>query len=93
MLDACRELGITVFAYSPLGRGFLTGQVRSPDDLAADDFRRILPRFSPENFHKNLELVDNLQAIAARKGMFDASSLSRLGNLQCQADALLCCTI
>lgn len=54
--------------YSPLGRGFLTGQVKSRDDFAADDFRRILPRFSEENFHRNLEFVDKLSAMAARKG-------------------------
>ncbi|KAM7217092.1 Aldo-keto reductase yakc [Rhypophila decipiens] len=68
ILATARELGISVFAYSPLGRGFLTGQVRSPDDFAADDFRRLLPRFSPENFAKNLELVDKFQELAKKKG-------------------------
>ncbi|KAK3689339.1 NADP-dependent oxidoreductase domain-containing protein [Podospora appendiculata] len=69
LLATCRELGVTVFAYSPLGRGFLTGQVRSPDDFAVDDFRRTLPRFSPENFYKNLQIVDKLQALAEKKGV------------------------
>jgi aryl-alcohol dehydrogenase-like predicted oxidoreductase len=68
LLAACRELGVTVFAYSPLGRGFLTGQIRSIADLEADDYRRILPRFSPENFPKNIELVDSLKALASKKG-------------------------
>ncbi|KAK4178981.1 NADP-dependent oxidoreductase domain-containing protein [Triangularia setosa] len=68
LLDTCRELGVTVFAYSPLGRGFLTGQIKSLDDFAADDFRRIVPRFSPENFPKNLEVVEKLGEIAKRKG-------------------------
>jgi len=69
LLATCRELGVTVFAYSPLGRGFLTGQIRSRDDFAADDFRRMLPRFNEENFPKNLELVDVLQTIATKKGV------------------------
>ncbi|KAK3377346.1 Aldo/keto reductase-like protein [Lasiosphaeria ovina] len=68
LLAACRELGVTVFAYSPLGRGFLTGQIRTIDDFAPDDFRRAVPRFSPENFPKNLVLVDKFQAMAAAKG-------------------------
>ncbi|KAK4663807.1 uncharacterized protein QC763_502650 [Podospora pseudopauciseta] len=68
LLDTCRELGVTVFAYSPLGRGFLTGQIKSVDDFAADDFRRLVPRFSPENFPKNLEVVEKLGEIAKRKG-------------------------
>ncbi|KAK0625024.1 Aldo/keto reductase-like protein [Bombardia bombarda] len=68
LLATCRELGITVFAYSPLGRGFLSGQFRSPDDFEADDFRRMVPRYSKENFPKNLELVDRLAELAAKKG-------------------------
>lgn len=68
ILATARELGITVFAYSPLGRGFLTGQIRSPDDFAPDDYRREIPRFSRENFGKNLELVDKLRALAKEKG-------------------------
>jgi aryl-alcohol dehydrogenase-like predicted oxidoreductase len=68
ILDVCRELDICFVAYSPLGRGFLTGQITSIDDLAADDFRRHSPRFSPENFQKNFELVDKVKEIAAEKG-------------------------
>jgi aryl-alcohol dehydrogenase-like predicted oxidoreductase len=68
LLAACRELGVTVFAYSPLGRGLLTGQLRSPDDFAEDDFRRAIPRFSKENFPKNLVLVEQFRTLAAKKG-------------------------
>lgn len=55
--------------YSPLGRGFLTGALKSPDDFAADDYRRFSPRFQGENFAKNLLLVDQVQALAADKGV------------------------
>jgi len=68
VLATCRELGIALIAYSPLGRGFLTGQFKSPDDLAADDWRRNNPRFQGENFQKNLELVEKVKEIAASKG-------------------------
>ena len=68
MLEKCRELGIGFVPYSPLGRGFLTGTIRTPDDFEADDFRRTNPRFVGENFAKNLELVDKVRAIAADKG-------------------------
>jgi aryl-alcohol dehydrogenase-like predicted oxidoreductase len=68
VLATCRELGIGFIAYSPLGRGFLTGQIKSYDDLAADDYRRIQPRFQGENFQKNLDLVDRLGEIAKEKG-------------------------
>jgi aryl-alcohol dehydrogenase-like predicted oxidoreductase len=68
ILAACRELGIGFVAYSPLGRGFLTGQIRSPDDLAPDDFRRHSPRFQGENFQKNLDLVRHVQELARDKG-------------------------
>lgn len=68
LLSTCRELGVAMIAYSPLGRGFLTGAIRSPDDFDESDFRRFSPRFAPENFHKNLELVDKLTEIAAKKG-------------------------
>ncbi len=68
VLDTCRELGIGFVPYSPLGRGFLTGQIKSPDDFAPDDFRRMNPRFQGENFQKNLELVDAVRAIATEKG-------------------------
>jgi aryl-alcohol dehydrogenase-like predicted oxidoreductase len=67
-LATARELGIAIVAYSPIGRGFLTGALKSPDDFAEDDFRRHSPRFSAENFGKNLEMVSHVQAIAAKKG-------------------------
>ena len=66
-LAVCRELGIGFVAYSPLGRGFLTGQIRTFDDLAPDDFRRMNPRFQGENFQRNLDLVDRLVEIARKK--------------------------
>ena len=68
ILAACRELGIGFVAYSPLGRGFLTGQFKTFEDLAADDYRRFSPRFQGENFHKNLDLVKAVEAIAHQKG-------------------------
>jgi aryl-alcohol dehydrogenase-like predicted oxidoreductase len=67
-LQTCRELGIGFVAYSPLGRGFLTGQIRSVEDLADDDFRRNNPRFQGENFEWNLELVERVREIADEKG-------------------------
>ncbi len=67
ILPTCRELGITFIAYSPLGRGFLTGQIKSPSDLAADDWRHNNPRFQGENFNKNLDLVAQIEALAAKK--------------------------
>jgi aryl-alcohol dehydrogenase-like predicted oxidoreductase len=67
-LPTCRELGIGFVAYSPLGRGFLTGRFRSPDDLAPDDWRRNNPRFQGENFQRNLDLVARVEAIARKKG-------------------------
>jgi len=67
-LDACRKLGVGLVAYSPLGRGFLTGAIRSPDDFDADDYRRNNPRFQGENFARNLTLVDTVTEIAAAKG-------------------------
>jgi aryl-alcohol dehydrogenase-like predicted oxidoreductase len=68
VLPACREVGIGFVAYSPLGRGFLTGQIKSPDDLAPDDVRRGHPRFQGENFQRNLDLVTRVQEIAREKG-------------------------
>ena len=68
LLDLTQTLAIAFVAYSPLGRGFLTGQIRSVDDLAPDDFRRSSPRFQGENFQKNLELVDAVRAVAEQKG-------------------------
>jgi aryl-alcohol dehydrogenase-like predicted oxidoreductase len=67
ILETCRELGIAFVAYSPLGRGFLTGQIKKPEDLAADDYRRFSPRFQGENFTKNLELVSKIVELAAEK--------------------------
>jgi aryl-alcohol dehydrogenase-like predicted oxidoreductase len=68
VLPVCRELGIGFVPFSPLGRGLLSGTVTSIDDMPADDFRRWLPRFQGDNFQKNLELVNPLKEIAARKG-------------------------
>jgi aryl-alcohol dehydrogenase-like predicted oxidoreductase len=68
LLSLCAELGITFVAYSPLGRGFLTGQIKTFEDLAPDDFRRIAPRFQGDNFQKNLQLVDRITKIASEKG-------------------------
>jgi aryl-alcohol dehydrogenase-like predicted oxidoreductase len=68
VLDTCRSLGIGFVAYSPLGRGFLTGRFRSIEDLAPDDWRRNNPRFQGENFEKNLELVAKVESLAAGKG-------------------------
>jgi aryl-alcohol dehydrogenase-like predicted oxidoreductase len=67
LIPTCRELGIGFVPYSPLGRGFLTGQIRTPDDLAPDDFRRSNPRFQGENFARNMELVETVREIAAEK--------------------------
>ena len=69
VLPTLRELGIGLVAYSPLGRGFLTGELKSPDDFAIDDYRRNSPRFQGENFHKNLDVVERIKALAARKGI------------------------
>ena len=69
VLAACRELGVAFVAYSPLGRGFLTGQIKTPDDLAPDDFRRYSPRFQGDNFAKNLSLVEHITALARQKGV------------------------
>jgi aryl-alcohol dehydrogenase-like predicted oxidoreductase len=71
VLDACKELGVALVAYSPLGRGFLTGSIKSREDIK-DDGRARLPRFSEENFPKNLELVVKIQAIAQGKGVTPA---------------------
>jgi aryl-alcohol dehydrogenase-like predicted oxidoreductase len=68
-LAACQRLGVAFVPYSPLGRGFLTGALKSPDDFAADDYRRFSPRFQGENFAKNLLLVQQVQDLAAEKGV------------------------
>ena len=67
LLNTCEELGIAFVAYSPLGRGFLTGQIKKFEDLATDDYRRFSPRFQGENFQKNLDLVRRVEEIAERK--------------------------
>ena len=69
ILPACRRLGVAFVAYSPLGRGFLTGAFKSPDDFAADDYRRSSPRFQGENFTRNLQLVEKVNQLAARAGV------------------------
>lgn len=81
LLALTRELGIGFVAYSPLGRGFLTGQLKSEADLEPDDWRRNNPRFQGENFKKNLDLVTKLQSIAERKGV-KASQLALAWTLQ-----------
>lgn len=68
VFDTLRELGIALVPYSPLGRGFLSGSLRSASDLPADDFRRALPRFAPENFDRNLEIVARVRALAEKRG-------------------------
>jgi Aldo/keto reductase family len=66
--ETVRKLGIGFVAYSPLGRGFLTAKITNLDDLADDDWRRSMPRFEQENFRRNMELVERIKALAARKG-------------------------
>jgi aryl-alcohol dehydrogenase-like predicted oxidoreductase len=68
LLKTCRELGVAIVCYSPLGRGILTGQYKSPDDFEENDFRKLLPRFSKENFSKNLQSADQLTAFSKKKG-------------------------
>ena len=69
VIKTLNELGIGFVAYSPLGRGFLSGQIRSIDDLPENDFRRGIPRFQEQHFHKNIELVEAIEAMAAEKGI------------------------
>jgi len=87
VLAVCRELGIGFLAYSPLGRGFLTGQIKRFEDLAPDDFRRISPRFQGEHFQKNLALVDRVTEIAAAKGV--AASQLALAWVLAQGDFIV----
>ena len=68
VVPTARELGVGIVAYSPLGRGFLTGAITSPDDFPEGDFRRFLPRFTGENFAHNIELVDRVRELATAKG-------------------------
>jgi aryl-alcohol dehydrogenase-like predicted oxidoreductase len=72
LLETCRELGVSVVAFSPIGRGFLAGQIKSFNEFDADDNRRNLPRFQGENFAKNIELVDKIKEIAEKKGITSA---------------------
>jgi aryl-alcohol dehydrogenase-like predicted oxidoreductase len=67
VLPMCRRLGVAFVAYSPLGRGFLTGAIQSPDDFEAEDWRRSSPRFQGENFRRNLELVEQVQRLARQQ--------------------------
>lgn len=67
VLAAARELGVSIVAFSPLARGFLSGQYKSPADFEETDFRRTVPKFSEENFPKNLELVKRFEEVAVRK--------------------------
>ncbi|KAF2008022.1 Aldo/keto reductase [Amniculicola lignicola CBS 123094] len=87
ILQTCRELDVAVVAYSPLGRGFLTGQIKSPDDFEDGDFRKYAPRYSVENFPKNLELVDRLQTLATEKGC--TSGQLSLAWLMAQGDDII----
>lgn len=66
--SVCAELGIPIVAYSPLGRGFLTGEIKSPEDIPEGDFRRHFSRFQPENFKVNMELVNKVESLAKKKG-------------------------
>ena len=75
VLETCRELNIGFLAYSPLGRGFLTGQIKKFEDFAEDDYRRNSPRFQGENFAKNLDLVSTITALAGKRGV-SASELA-----------------
>jgi len=87
ILPVCRKLGIGFVAYSPLGRGFLTGAFKSPEDFEQDDFRRKSPRFQGENFKRNLELVDKVKKLAAEAGL-TASQLA-LGWVLAQGDDIV----
>jgi len=69
LLSTCRELGVAFVAYSPLARGFLTGRYTSPADFEEEDFRRTAPRFSAQNFPRNLELLRKFEDVAMKKGI------------------------
>ncbi len=72
LLEVCASLGVTFVAYSPLGRGFLTGRYRSIEDFDANDYRRMAPRFAGDNFQKNLDVVDKIQALAEARDVTPA---------------------
>ena len=80
ILPTMRELGIGLVAYSPLGRGFLSGRFRSPQDLDRDDFRRTGPRFKGENLERNLDLVAKVEELAAEKGVHARPARARVGH-------------
>lgn len=69
ILDTLKELGIGFVAYSPLGRGFISGDIQSPDDFSSDDFRKSIPKFQGEQFYKNIELVNEIKNLAEQKGI------------------------
>ena len=79
ILPTCRELGIGFVPYSPLGRGFLTGQIKSPNDFGPDDYRRSSPRFQGENFQKNLDMVARIEEIAREKNATPRPTCAGLG--------------
>ena len=79
ILPTCRELGIGFVAYSPLGRGFLTGAIQSIDDLDEDDYRRFSPRFQGENFQRNLDLVTKISELAADKAVTPGAARAGVG--------------
>jgi aryl-alcohol dehydrogenase-like predicted oxidoreductase len=87
LLDACRELGVAVVAYSPLSRGFLTGRYKGPEDFEEGDFRKFSPRFSKENFPKNLELLDEINKVAEKKGVTSGQLV--LAFLMAQGDDII----
>ena len=87
LLRTCRELGVAVVAYAPIGRGMLSGTIRSRDDLPEGDFRLVAPRFSAENFPKNMQLVDRIGEIAKKKGV-TAAQLT-LAWLMAQGDDII----
>ncbi|EFQ32015.1 aldo/keto reductase [Colletotrichum graminicola] len=88
LLRTCRELGVAVFAYSPLGRGIMTGRFKSADDFDASDYRRTLPRFAGDNFRKNMELVDHFASIAKDRHRCSAGQLA-LAWLLAQGDDVI----
>jgi aryl-alcohol dehydrogenase-like predicted oxidoreductase len=79
ILPTCRELGIGFVAYSPLGRGFLTGAIQSIDDLDEDDYRRFSPRFQGENFQRNLDLATKIAELAADKAVTPGAARPGVG--------------
>ncbi|KAF0323515.1 Aldo-keto reductase yakc [Colletotrichum sp. SAR11_59] len=88
LLKTCRELGVTVFCYSPLGRGMMTGKYKSADDFEESDFRRQIPRFQGENFRKNIELVEKFADIAQKRHGCSAGQLT-LAWLLAQGDDVI----